>query len=357
MPSTAASPQSSWPHRWAWVLACATFPLVWWGGWVVASGSGMAFRDWLTSDGVAMPLYPWLSSAGDKFIEHGHRLLGMVVGALTIVLVVSCHVAPERTAVRRYSLALLVGVIAQGALGGLRVVLDERVVALVHGATAANSGATMSGGARVVALVHGATGPLFFAAAAGMVVLTSSRWQNEPSLTNPGQPDYKLRRLALICAGLAYAQLLLGVVVRHSALMIGDRAPALFEGAAYLHVLVAAAVVVHLALLAVRSRRVEQLRGVTAGLAALVAVQFILGIATWLAKYGWPAWATSLVGERHYLNREAESVRAIIVTGHGAIGALIVALAVVAALLAAKRIGTHVAAACGAAACVGRSFA
>lgn len=335
MPSTAASPQSSWPHRWAWVLACATFPLVWWGGWVVASGSGMAFRDWLTSDGVAMPLYPWLSSAGDKFIEHGHRLLGMVVGALTIVLVVSCHVAPERTAVRRYSLALLVGVIAQGALGGLRVVLDERVVALVHGAT----------------------GPLFFAAAAGMVVLTSSRWQNEPSLTNPGQPDYKLRRLALICAGLAYAQLLLGVVVRHSALMIGDRAPALFEGAAYLHVLVAAAVVVHLALLAVRSRRVEQLRGVTAGLAALVAVQFILGIATWLAKYGWPAWATSLVGERHYLNREAESVRAIIVTGHGAIGALIVALAVVAALLAAKRIGTHVAAACGAAACVGRSFA
>ncbi|MBX3432899.1 MAG: COX15/CtaA family protein [Pirellulales bacterium] len=335
MPSTAASPQSSWPHRWAWVLACATFALVWWGGWVVASGSGMAFRDWLTSDGVAMPLYPWLSSAGDKFIEHGHRLLGMVVGALTIVLVVSCHVAPERTAVRRYSLALLVGVIAQGALGGLRVVLDERVVALVHGAT----------------------GPLFFAATAGMVVLTSSRWQNEPSLTNPGQPDYKLRRLALICAGLAYAQLLLGVVVRHSALMIGDRAPALFEGAAYLHVIVAAAVVVHLALLAVRSRRVEQLRGVAAGLAALVAVQFILGIATWLAKYGWPAWATSLVGERHYLNREAESVRAIIVTGHGAVGALIVALAVVAALLAAKRIGTHAAATCGAAACVGRSFA
>jgi len=67
---------SPWPHRCAWLLVCATFPLIWVGGLVTTTDAGMAFRDWITSDGYFMPFYPWLSSAGDKFVEHGHRLLG-----------------------------------------------------------------------------------------------------------------------------------------------------------------------------------------------------------------------------------------------------------------------------------------
>ena len=101
MSSLTPSTSSRWPHRWAWLLACATFPLVWWGGFVTATGSGMAFKDWLTSDGVFMPLYPWLSSAGDKFIEHGHRLLGMLSGLLTIGLLISLYVAEPRRWVQR----------------------------------------------------------------------------------------------------------------------------------------------------------------------------------------------------------------------------------------------------------------
>ena len=77
---------STWPNRIAWLLVCATFPLIWVGGLVTTTDSGMAFRDWLTSDGTFFLFYDWLSSAGEKFIEHGHRLLGAATGFLAIDL-------------------------------------------------------------------------------------------------------------------------------------------------------------------------------------------------------------------------------------------------------------------------------
>ena len=85
---TQATTRSPWPHAWAWLLACATFPLIWIGGFVTTTDAGMAFRDWLTSDGHFMLAYPWLSSVGDKFVEHGHRLLGAAAGFLSIALAV-----------------------------------------------------------------------------------------------------------------------------------------------------------------------------------------------------------------------------------------------------------------------------
>src|SRR5690606_15722249 len=126
---------STWVHRWAWLLACATFPLIWIGGLVTTTGAGMAFRDWITSDGHFMLIYPWLSASGDKFVEHGHRLLGALVGLLSIALVVVAWRSERRTWVKNYSLLLLVGVVLQGVLGGMRVVLDKRTLALVHGCT------------------------------------------------------------------------------------------------------------------------------------------------------------------------------------------------------------------------------
>lgn len=303
-------------------MACATFPLVWWGGWVVASGSGMAFRDWLTSDGALMPLYPWLSSAGDKFIEHGHRLLGMAAGLLTIAVVVSAYAAKSRPVVKRYAWALLVGVIVQGVLGGLRVVFDERVVALIHGAT----------------------GPLFFAAAAAFVVITSRRWVEAKPLPQPSPADRKLTRLAIICAALTYGQLLLGVVVRHSALMVRSGSAPLFEAATYLHVITAVAVVAYLAMLAVRAWRADALKRLSAAIALLVVAQFMLGLTTWMLKYGLPAWVAAWTGDVDFVNREAALARALIVTGHGAVGALLVALTTVFALQATRRTGLPLAA-------------
>jgi heme a synthase len=250
---------SRWPHRWAWLLACATFPLVWWGGFVTATGSGMAFKDWLTSDGVFMPLYPWLSSAGDKFIEHGHRLLGMLAGLLTIALLISLYLGEPRRWVRMFGVGLFIGVLVQGALGGMRVVLDERILALVHGCT----------------------GPLFFAATAAMVAVTSRGWQGATADSVPT----KLLRLTILTGSLAYLQLVVGAVVRHSPLLLTETAASMFQIAVYFHVLLAVAVTFHVLLVAHKCfwRRVS--RGVSLCLALLIGVQLLLGLSS--CQVGW----------------------------------------------------------------------
>jgi cytochrome c oxidase assembly protein subunit 15 len=297
-------------------LACATFPLVWWGGFVTATGSGMAFRDWLTSDGAVLPFYPWLSSAGDKFIEHGHRLLGMLAGVLTMALVASCWMSEPRRWVRWYSVSLVAGVVVQGALGGMRVLLDERVIALVHGCV----------------------GPLFFAAAAGMVAVTSRRWTEPAPPASSPAADARLLRLAVITASLAYLQLVLGAIVRHSPMMLFDGAERMFQVAVYFHLLLAAAVAVHVMMVAHKAFWRGLCPGLAVMLATLIVAQLLLGVSTWFVKYGMPRWAVALFGERGFVNAEADLVRAGIIAGHGAGGALIVALTAVLAL----RVGREV---------------
>ena len=324
MPNLLRSPTASrWPHRWAWALACATFPLVWWGGFVTATGSGMAFKDWLTSDGVFMPIYPWLSSTGDKFIEHGHRLLGMLAGILTIALVASLYLGESRRWVRRYGIALLVGVIAQGVLGGMRVVLDERLLALIHGCT----------------------GPLFFAAAAGMIPITSRRWlaaampvEGTSNGAGESKATPKLLRLAILTAALAYLQLVVGAVVRHSPLMLTEAAPRIFQIAVYFHLLLAAAVTFHVLLLAHKCFWGRVCRTPAVSLVLLIGLQLLLGVSTWMMKYGFPQWAARFVGETGHFNRADDMASAVIVTAHGAVGSLIVALAVVVALRVGRQL-------------------
>ena len=336
LPATTAS--SRWPHRWAVLLACATFPLLWWGGLVTATGSGMAFSDWLTSDGVFMPLYPWLSSTGEKFIEHGHRLLGMLAGLLTIALVISTFMSEPRRWVRWLSVVLLVGVVLQGVLGGLRVKVD----------------AAAPEAARIIALIHGCTGPLFFAMCAAMAAVTSRRWiEHSPAILAGSRIESgtsvddangrrarmaRLYRLSILTAILAYLQLVVGAIVRHSPLMLADGAAAVFQTAVYFHVLLALAVTFHVLLLAHKCFWGRVCRGPAVGLALLIGIQLLLGVSTWMVKYGLPAWATNIIGETGHFNRASDFVSSAIITAHGAVGSLIVAFAVVIAL----RIGRHI---------------
>lgn len=307
-------PFSPWPHRAAVVLACATFPLVWWGGFVTATGSGMAFREWLMPDGHFMLTYPWFASTGDKFIEHGHRMLGALAGLLTIALVVILYRCSARPDVRRLGWWLLAGVIAQGALGAFRVVLDQRTLALVHGCT----------------------GPAFFALCVAMCVVTSRWWSTERPLRDDAGAR-KTMRLAALCTAFAYVQLVLGAFVRHGKLMLGEHAAVIFQTAVYAHVIMAMLVVGHLALLANRAAQHRMERSLAIGLAMLGAAQLALGLASWLVLYGQPAWATDWFGPWAYLNREASLVRASLVTAHGAVGALIVALSLATLLRAAHQ--------------------
>ena len=86
-------------HRLALLTACATFPLIFMGGLVTSHGAGMSVPDWPNSYGYNMFTFPpsiWLGrQAGGIFYEHSHRLMGSVVGMLSIALTAfSSHPPP-----------------------------------------------------------------------------------------------------------------------------------------------------------------------------------------------------------------------------------------------------------------------
>ncbi len=147
---------SPWPFRMAVLLVCATFPLIWVGGLVTTYDAGMAVPDWPGTYGYNLLLYPWqswLAGPWDLFIEHGHRLLGAMVGFIAIGLLVAAWRCDSRRWVRITAVIALGLVILQGLLGGQRVLLDDRRIAQMHGIL----------------------GPMFFAFSAAITVWLS-RW-------------------------------------------------------------------------------------------------------------------------------------------------------------------------------------
>src|SRR5437867_6388419 len=109
------------PHRLAVILACATFPLLFIGGLVTGKGAGLAVPDWPTTFGYNMFFYPWSQMVGGIFYEHSHRLIGSVVGLLTLALAAVLWRQGGR--LRALGLVAAVAVAVQGLLRGLRVVL------------------------------------------------------------------------------------------------------------------------------------------------------------------------------------------------------------------------------------------
>ena len=126
-----------WLHRFAVITAALSLLPIVMGALTTTTDAGMAFPDWPTSDGHNMLTYPWWQSAGAKFIEHGHRLAGMLIGFVSIVLVGLAWKCETRVWARRVAFGILLAVICQGILGGSRVRMDEAVLALIHGNFAA----------------------------------------------------------------------------------------------------------------------------------------------------------------------------------------------------------------------------
>ena len=97
------------------------------------TGTGMAVPDWPTTFGYNMFLYPWSQMVGGILYEHAHRLLGSLVGALTLTLAIFLWALEPRKWVRGLGSPALGAVVVQGVLGGLRVVLAQDGLAIVHG--------------------------------------------------------------------------------------------------------------------------------------------------------------------------------------------------------------------------------
>lgn len=307
---------SPWPRRLAIALALVTFPLIWVGGLVTTYDAGMAVPDWPGTYGYNLLAYPWqswIAGPWDLFIEHGHRLLGMTAGLVSIALVVVVFRTDRRRWLRNAALSALGLVILQGVLGGARVLSDDRLLALLHGCV----------------------GPLFFANLAVLIVCTSPWWSQSAPVASPA--GSRLVRSAWIAAVLAYGQLVLGAIVRHVPL---TASPALFRFALLLHLLVAGVLVVQLTVVGFQAWRMgsQQRSLALPGLALplLVLVQVALGVATYVAKYSWPAWMGDYQFAAAYVVQEKSLMQSLLTTAHVANGSLILFVSVLLATRASR---------------------
>src|ERR1044071_1300399 len=101
-------------NRFAILVVCATFCLIIAGALVTSHDAGLATPDWPLSNGQLFP-----KMVGNLFWEHGHRIVATTVGALTIALLIYILVKEKRSWVRKLGVVALLGVVAQGLLGGL----------------------------------------------------------------------------------------------------------------------------------------------------------------------------------------------------------------------------------------------
>jgi cytochrome c oxidase assembly protein subunit 15 len=300
---------SAWPFRVCVALLCVTFPLIWVGGLVTTYAAGMAVPDWPNTYGYNLFLYPWTTwvlGPYDLFIEHGHRLLGALAGFVTIGLIVVAWKYDARPWFRWCSVAAFVLVCLQGILGGARVLLDERGLAMVHACV----------------------GPVFFAYAVALAVMTSRGWRAAATVTS--DQGRRLNRLALVTTALIYLQLVVGARVRHIPV---DASPSDFRVAVMFHVVLALVVLGHVLLLAWRAwrwRAPRSIRVATAALGLVFLLQPALGVATWLVKYGWP-FALSEWAPAAGMTVVARSLpQALVVTAHVAVASLLLAISTVA---------------------------
>jgi cytochrome c oxidase assembly protein subunit 15 len=287
-------------------LVCATFPLLFVGSLVTTYDAGMAVPDWPTTYGYNLFLYPWetwVLGPWDLFIEHGHRLLGALVGVLAIALAIVVVLADRRRWLWAAAAAAIVAVVAQGVIGGMRVLHNDVELARFHGCFA----------------------PLFFVLTVALAAFTS-RWWREPA-RSAGEAARSLVPLALLVTVMAYVQLVLGARLRH--LAPGD-SPESVRSSAFAHVVLACILAAHIVLLAFRAKR----SGVV--LLALILAQLALGVGTWTAKYGWPTWLGDPQWIAGYTVTERGLAQAAITTGHVACGSLIFATAAYIAIRAAR---------------------
>jgi cytochrome c oxidase assembly protein subunit 15 len=175
-------------HRFAVLTAGATFVLLFVGGLVTSTGSGLAVPDWPLAFGQFFP-----EMVGGVLFEHGHRLAASAVGLLTLVLAGWIVLREPRPGVRLLGLLALAAVILQGVLGGITVLYKLPLA---------------------VSVMHACLAQIFFCLTITLAVLTGPLWTSGRTLgADPGRPS-----LALLAGGtvtLVFGQVLLGALTRH----------------------------------------------------------------------------------------------------------------------------------------------
>jgi cytochrome c oxidase assembly protein subunit 15 len=271
-------------HLFALLVAVSTAILIFAGGLVTSTGSGLSVPDWPTTYGWFMLTFPLDKMVGGIFYEHTHRLIASVVGLLIIGLAAWLWRAEPRRWVRRLGYIALAAVITQGILGGITVLwfLPD-----------------------AISIAHAGLAQLVFCLTISIALFTSPGWNRSYSRGGSEHviagrktldADDTVRRVAIATTGLTYVQIIVGATMRHTGaglaipdfpLAFGYLVPPVWSAAIAIHYAhrVGAVLVTALALATVghvlyHHRGRVELRRPSLLLLALLTVQITLGALT-----------------------------------------------------------------------------
>ena len=274
-------------HLFALLVAASTALLIFAGGLVTSTGSGLSVPDWPTTYGWFMLTFPLEKMVGGIFYEHSHRLIASGVGALIVVLAIWLWTSEPRAWVRRLGYVALGAVVTQGILGGITVLwfLPD-----------------------AVSIAHAGLAQLVFCLTVSIALVTSPGWQRayadregprRRNLDKTLADDSRLRAIATVTTAAIYVQIIVGATMRHTGAGLaipdfpwafGRLIPPVWTGPIAIHFAhrVGAVIVTTLVLATIghvlyhhRSR--GELRRPSLMLAALVAIQVTLGALTVLS--------------------------------------------------------------------------
>ncbi len=191
---TPASSPRKWLHRFALLVAGATFVLIFIGGLVTSTDSGLSVPDWPNTYGHFMFSYPLSQMVGGILYEHGHRMVASVVGMLMVILAAWLWWQEPRRWVKRLGLIALLLVILQGVLGGLTVLFLLPTP---------------------ISVAHGTLAQTFFGLTICLALFTSPEW-GKPLAKRQDTQRPPLAVLAMVTTAAIFLQLILGAVMRHT---------------------------------------------------------------------------------------------------------------------------------------------
>jgi cytochrome c oxidase assembly protein subunit 15 len=185
---------NKWVHRFTVFTALNTFILIFIGGLVTSTGSGLAVPDWPTTYGENMFTYPIDKWVGGIKYEHGHRLFASFVGLLTLIQALWIGVTERRRWVRFAGYFALAMVTIQGILGGITVLYLLPTP---------------------VSVAHGMTAQLFFCLVS-IIALVTSRWWFSTKKEFEYSVNKSILILSAVSAASVFFQLMLGAILRHT---------------------------------------------------------------------------------------------------------------------------------------------
>src|SRR5262245_51067187 len=164
------------------------------GALVTSNEAGDSVPDWPLSFG------RWVINSNyfvaNVRFEYSHRVIAFFVGSTTLVLAIRGLMTGARPLIRNLILAAFAGVVMQALIGGARVSFPAYKP--------------------LIAIPHALVAQSFFALIVGLMVITSSRWQQQRMLGQDSEnPSSRMLSIMTMCAVLAQAAL--GAGFRHGA--------------------------------------------------------------------------------------------------------------------------------------------